>query len=58
MERGGKVGNVLDSRHGVGNGVDRGRAGVVDDDRGILVQKPKQLEHYSTCIKTQNNNHS
>ena len=34
---------------GVGNGLDGGRVDVVDDDRGILVQEPKQPEHYSTC---------
>jgi len=28
----------------VGNRVDRGRVGVVDDDRGMLVQASKQLE--------------
>ena len=30
------VGNVLDSRRDVGKGVDRGHAGVVNDDRGLL----------------------
>ena len=34
---------------GVGNGLDRGRVDVVDDDRGMLVQEPKQPEHHSTC---------
>ena len=40
MQRGeGQPDNGLDSRH-----VD-----VVDDDRGILVQEPKQPEYYTTC---------
>ena len=29
-------GHGIDSGHGVGNGVDRGRVGVVDDDRGLF----------------------
>jgi len=33
----------------VGNCLDRGRVGVVDDGRGMLVQASKQLEYYSTC---------
>ena len=33
----------------VGNCLDRGRVGIVDDDRGMLVQASKQLEYYSTC---------
>jgi len=33
----------------VGNCLDRGRVGVVDDDRGMLIQASKQLEYYSTC---------
>ena len=37
VERGGHgAGNVLHSRCGVGNGVDRGRVGIVDDDRGLF----------------------
>ena len=36
-EKGCGVGNLLDSERGVSNGVDsRGRAGVVEDDRGLL----------------------
>jgi len=33
---------------GVGNGVDRERVGLIDDGRGMLVQQPKQMKHYST----------
>jgi len=46
MERGNE--RVGDGRR-VGNCLDRGRVGVVDDDRGILTQAPKQPEYYSTC---------
>ena len=34
---------------GVDNGLDRERVYVVDDDRGMLLQEPKQPEHYITC---------
>jgi len=27
---------------GVGNGVDNGRVDLVEDDKGVLVQEPKQ----------------
>ena len=51
MERGGGhvVVNILDSGYGVDNSVDREHVDFVDD-REMLVQEPKQLEHYSiTC---------
>ena len=38
MERGGEVGNVLDSGCGVGNGLDSRRVGVNDDDRATRTQ--------------------
>ena len=41
--------NGVDSGCGVGNGVDTGRVNIVDVDREMLIQKPKQPEHYSTC---------
>ena len=37
VERGGHgVGNVFHSERGVGNGVDTGRVGIADDDRGLF----------------------
>ena len=42
------VGNGLDSECGVGNGLDRGRVDIVDDDKGMLVQEPNQPEYYNT----------
>ena len=44
----GERGDDVDSRRRVGNGVARGYVDV-DDDRRMLVQEPKQPEHYSTC---------
>ena len=34
---------------GVGNGLDSRRVDVVDHDKGMLVQEPKQPEYYNIC---------